>query len=145
MALVTMVVTDNRGTLVPDADSRIGLALLGPARYLGSENGDPVDLTPQREPWRKAFAGLARAFYAGLDGEDGAVEVAALGILGRSCFQGTSTVTVALERVALRGALASQTFEIHYTLDGTEPTTASVRRRAADPAKNNDSPRRRVP
>ena len=127
LALVSMAVLDKRGTLVPDADSQIGLALLGPARYLGSENGDPVDITPQREPWRKAFAGLARAFYAGLDGADGAVEVAALGVLGRSRFEGTATVTVAFERVALRGALASEPFEIHYTLDGTEPTAASAR------------------
>ncbi len=127
LALVSLAVRDAQGTLVPDANSRIGLALLGPARYLGSENGDPVDITPQREPWRKAFAGLARAFYAGLDNAEGAVEVAALGVLGRSCFQGTSTVTVAFERVALRGTLAAQTFEIHYTLDGTEPTTASAR------------------
>ena len=125
LALVSMAVLDDRGTLVPDASNRIGLALLGPARYLGSENGDPVDITPQREPWRKAFAGLARAFYAGQDNAEGAVEVAALGVLGRSCFQGTCMVTVAFERVALRGALAPQTFEIHCTVDGTEPTTTS--------------------
>jgi beta-galactosidase len=127
LALVSMEVTDERGTLVPYADSRTDLALLGPARLLGCENGNPVDITPQREPWRKAFAGLSRAFYAGLDGQDGPVEVAALSVLGHSSFSGSTTVTLACESVALRGTLSSQPFEIHYTLDGTEPAFASPR------------------
>jgi beta-galactosidase len=126
LALVSMAVLDDQGTLVPDADSRIGLALLGPARYLGGENGDPVDTTPQQASWRKAFAGLARVFYAGQDGADGAVEVAALGVLGRSSFNKSTPVTIAFERVALRGTLAAKSFEIRYTLDGTEPSRASL-------------------
>lgn len=127
LALVSMAVLDDRGTLVPDADTRIGLALLGPARYLGAENGDPVDITQQQAPWRKAFAGLARAFYAGQDGQGGAVEVAALAVLGQSCFDRQATVTLACERVALRGKLSTTPFEIRYTLDGSEPTAASTR------------------
>jgi len=127
MALVTLAVLDERGTPVPDADSRIGLALLGPARFLGCENGDPVDITPQSRPWRKVFAGLARAFYAGRDGEDGAVEVAALGVLGRPYFDATTTATVAFSRVALRGTLTPQAPVIRYTIDGSEPTSASPR------------------
>jgi len=118
---------DERGTLVPDADSGIGLARLGPARFLGGENGDPVDVTPQNRPWRKAFAGLARAFYAGQDGVEGPVEVAALGVLGRPPVDGTTTVTIAFGRVALRGALPPSAFDLRYTLDGSEPTAASPR------------------
>lgn len=125
LALVSMAVVDDHGALVPDAASNIGLGLIGPARYLGGENGDPVDITPQREPWRRVFAGLARGFYAGKDGADGPVEVAALGVLGRQQFTETTTVTIAFERVALRGALSSQRFNIHYTTDGSEPTLAS--------------------
>lgn len=127
LALVSLAVLDDRGTLVPYADSHIGVALLGPARFHGCENGDPVDITPQREPWRKAFAGLARAFYAGMDGKDGPVEVAALSVLGDSRFNGNATVTLAFVRVALRGPLSTQPFEIHYTLDGTEPALSSPR------------------
>jgi hypothetical protein len=122
-----MEVTDERGTLVPYADSHIGVALLGPARFLGCENGNPVDITSQREPWRKAFAGLSRAFYAGLGGQDGPVEVAALSVLGHARFSGNTTVTLACERVSLRGALSAQPFEIHYTMDGTEPAISSPR------------------
>ena len=126
LALVTMAVTDERGTLVPDADSRIGLALLGPARFLGAENGDPVDITPQHESWRKVFSGLARVFYAGTNAADGSVEVAALAVLGRSFFDESTTVTVAFERVALRSAMASRPPDIRYTTDGSEPTPASA-------------------
>jgi beta-galactosidase len=127
LALVSLAVRDEHGTLVPSADSHIGVALLGPARFLGCENGDPVDITPQHEPWRKAFGGLARAFYAGLDEKNGSVEVAALSVLGDSRFNGNATVTLACERVALRGPLSSLPFEIHYTLDGTEPALSSPR------------------
>ena len=127
VAIVTLAVLDDRGTPVPDADNRIGLALLGPARFLGCENGDPVDITPQGQPWRKLFAGLARAFYAGRDAADGAVEVAALGVLGRPNFDATTTATVAFSRVALRGTLTPQAPDIRYTVDGSEPTSASPR------------------
>ncbi len=131
LALVTLAVCDARGTFVPDAESRIGLSLLGSAQFLGCENGDPVDITPQGQPWRKAFAGLARAFYAGKDGGNGSVEVAALGILGAPYFSDTIEVTVAFERVALRGSLSAQPFEVHYTTDGSEPTTSAARYTAA--------------
>lgn len=129
LALVTMAILDEHGVLVPDAANRIGLRLLGPAQYLGSENGDPVDITPQRKAWRKTFAGLARAFYAGKDEDHGAVEVAALGVLGPLYFNTTTTVTIAFERVALRGALSPQPFEIYYTTDGSDPTPTSMRYR----------------
>jgi|GEM_PF-4792540 len=82
-----MAVVDDRGTLVPDADSQIGLGLIGPARDLGGENGDPVDIAPQRELWRRVLAGLARGFDAGKDGANGPVEVVAPGVLGRSEFE----------------------------------------------------------
>ena len=127
LALVTMAVRDAHDVLVPDANPRIGLCLLGPAQYLGSENGDPVDITPQREPWRAVFAGLARAFYAGKDGENSPVAVIALGILGSAYFNDSTVVTIANERVALRGAGQAGPMDIHYTTDGSTPTITSPR------------------
>jgi beta-galactosidase len=127
LALVTLAIIDDRGTLVPDAENRLDFSLLGPARFLGGENGNPVDVTAHGRPWRKAFAGLARAFYAGQDDAADGVEVAALGILGIPYFRDTTTVTVAFERVALRGGLAPNSFDIHYTSDGSEPRPSSAR------------------
>lgn len=125
LALVTIAVCDEHGTLVPNADNRIDLALLGSAHFLGGENGDPVDITPQREPGRKVFAGLSRAFFAGKEGASTPTEVVAIGILGNSYFADTAPVTIALERVALRGALSAEPLQIHYTLDGSIPSPSS--------------------
>jgi beta-galactosidase len=141
LALVSVAVTDRFGTVVPSADSHIGFALIGPARYLGGENGDPVDSTAQREPWRKTFQGLARAFYAGVDGQEDAIEVVAFGILADTYIKDFSTVTIAFERVALRGPLAKKSFEIHYTLDGSEPSYASPRYTAPFLAERNTTVR----
>ncbi len=127
LALVTVAITDARGTLATNASPKINISLLGPARFLGGENGDIVDITPQRETNRKAFAGLTRAFYAGKDGANGPIEVGALGILGSPYFDATADVTIAFERVALRGPLAALPVEIHYTTDGSSPTMASPR------------------
>jgi len=51
----------------------------------------------------------------------------AAAILGNRLFQKSATVAMQVERLALRGTLASATFQIHYTADGSEPTTASPR------------------
>ena len=126
LALVSLAVRDARGALVPDADQRIALALTGPARWLGGENGDPVDLTPQRETSRRVFHGLSRGFYAGKNGETGPVEVAALCILGTPRFEDEAVVTIACERVALRGDLSGGSPEIRYTTDGSAPTASST-------------------
>lgn len=125
LALVTMAVCDERGVFNPRADNRIDLALLGPARWIGGDNGDPIDLTPQREMGRKVFSGLARGFFAGLEGKTETVEVNALGILGASYFDTSSQVTIAFERVALRGKLHDTPVEIRYTTDGSAPTLSS--------------------
>lgn len=126
LALVTTAVCDKDGVFNPHADNRIDLALIGPARWLGGENGDPVDITPQRETGRKVFNGLSRGFYAGKAGGTGPVEVVALGLLGDSYFSDSTLVTIDCERVALRGALSGPAFEIHYTTDGSAPTASSA-------------------
>jgi beta-galactosidase len=126
LALVSLAVKDAQGTLVPDADHHIALVATGPVRWLGGENGDPVDITPQRETSRNVFHGLSRGFYAGRDGESGPIEVTALGVLGTPYFDHSATVTIACERVALRGALAKQAAELRYTTDGSAPTPDST-------------------
>jgi len=113
--------------LVPDADNRIDLALSGPARWVGGENGDPVDITPQRETGRKVFAGLSRGFYMGKTGESGPIYVAALGILGTSYFDDSAAITIAFERIALRGACPGILADIRYTIDGSVPAVSSLR------------------
>ncbi len=127
VALVSLAVRDAKGVLVPNADQQIAFAFKGQAKWLGGENGDPVDITPQRETVRKVFNGLSRGFFAGKDGESGGVEVYALGILGDSYFSETTTVTIAFERVALRGSLSGKIPEIRCTTDGSAPSLKSIK------------------
>ena len=126
VGVVTFSVVDDRGELVPWAEDRIEFKLTGPAQLLGYENGNNVDVTPHRVPYRQVFHGLGRGFFRAT-GEDGPIELTAAAILGNRLFQKSTTVAMHVERLALRGALASATFPIHYTTDGSEPTPASPR------------------
>jgi hypothetical protein len=126
VGVVTFSVVDARGELVPWAEDRIEFRLTGPAELLGYENGNNVDVTPHRVSYRQAFHGLGRGFFRAT-GEDGPVELTAAAILGNRLFQKRTAVAMHVERLALRGALAPAEFNIRYTTDGAEPTTASPR------------------
>jgi beta-galactosidase len=58
-----MVVTveDEMGRFVPHANPTVAVAVTGPARLLGLENGDPMDTTNYRLPQRRAFNGMLLA------------------------------------------------------------------------------------
>jgi beta-galactosidase len=126
VATVTFSIRDERDELVPWAMDRVEFRLEGPARLLGYENGNPIDVTPNRVPYRNAFYGLGRGFFAATD-QDGAIELTAAGILGSRNFDNQASVAMAVQRIALRGALKPAEFTIHYTLDGSDPTASSPR------------------
>jgi beta-galactosidase len=50
-------IVDEEGTLVPYAADTVWFAIEGPARLLGVENGDILDLSPHYVPCRKVFKG----------------------------------------------------------------------------------------
>jgi beta-galactosidase len=50
-------IVDSAGTLVPQADNKVTFTVNGPARLIGVENGDVLDLTPNKAHQRKAFRG----------------------------------------------------------------------------------------
>lgn len=124
VASVAVAIRDERGELVPGANSRIDFALRGPAKVLGYENGNPTDVNGHRLGYRNAFAGLLRGYFGATD-EGGPVELVAAGALGETPFQESTTVTLAVESVALRGQQGSRKYEIRYTMDGSEPTKNS--------------------
>jgi len=126
VAAVTFSIRDDAGELVPWANDRVEFRLDGPVRLIGYENGNNVDVTANRAPHRDAFHGLGRGFVQATK-DDGPVEMVAAAILGDRSLRRTSTVTLAMQRLALRGELASREFAIHYTTDGSEPTLASSR------------------
>jgi beta-galactosidase len=128
-AVVTFTIADKNGVMVPWDMNRVDFAITGPARLLGNENGDPVDVTPNRAPYRNAFYGMGRGFYQATS-QDGPIEIAAGAILGETAMgfetgKVPRTVAIAVSRIALRGVLPIVSITIHYTLDGSEPTAQS--------------------
>ncbi len=124
VSLVTFSVRDAEGRVVPWAQDRIDFRMLGPVRLLGYENGDPVDVTRHRAPYRKVFYGLGRGFYQAT-GDEGNIEVVGLGILGDRLFKESTSVAVDFGRASLRGEMPAIEMVVHYTTDGSAPTAAS--------------------
>ena len=76
VAHLKVSVLDSNGTLVPEADQAIHFDIQGPARLLGVENGDILDLSPHDVPRRKAFKGKCLLVIQNT-GERGVVRVTA--------------------------------------------------------------------
>ncbi|BDD09936.1 beta-galactosidase [Fulvitalea axinellae] len=53
----TIDITDERGTLCPMASNEVTFDIKGPARLIGVDNGDPLDLSRYKVPRRRAFRG----------------------------------------------------------------------------------------
>ncbi len=58
---LTLDVIDKDGHIVPEANNRLNISIDGPAKLIGVENGDILDLEPHKVPTRKAFMGKALA------------------------------------------------------------------------------------
>lgn len=54
-------IVDGKGNFVPTADNQLTFDITGPARLIGVENGDILDLAPHKVPTRKAFMGKVLA------------------------------------------------------------------------------------
>lgn len=50
-------IADKKGVVVPDADNKVFVKISGPGQLIGVENGDILDLSPNKVNWRKAFMG----------------------------------------------------------------------------------------
>ena len=62
-------VVDAHGVLVPDAANALTFALAGPARLLGTGNGDPTNTQPDHSPTRNAFNGSVVALVQAAGGD----------------------------------------------------------------------------
>ncbi|TMV45272.1 DUF4982 domain-containing protein [Paenibacillus mesophilus] len=125
LAQVTFEIVDSMGRLVPYGDNTVHLAATGPVAFLGSENGDMVDVTNAKSPSRAAFFGLGMGLYHSTM-ESGNIEVTAAAIIGERIFQNETTVSVSVDSIALRGALSGKSYGIYYTTDGSKPSAASA-------------------
>jgi beta-galactosidase len=71
-----VIVTDENGIMVPDAGNQVVFDVSGPARLLGVENGDILDMSPHKVNFRKAFKGKCLLILQSLD-ESGDIVVSA--------------------------------------------------------------------
>lgn len=67
VALVTMKVVDAQGRPVPNATNKVRFRVEGPARLLGSGNGDAATVEPDTVPERSLWAGLAQVLVQAKD------------------------------------------------------------------------------
>lgn len=74
LAVIAVEVRDASGQPVPTAAPELTFAVEGPARLLGTGNGNPTDTTPDHAARRHAFNGLAQALVQS-NGAPGAIRV----------------------------------------------------------------------
>lgn len=67
-------IVDSTGTLVPQADNKVIFEVNGPAQLIGVENGDILDLSPNKAHWRKAFIGKCLGLIQATD-QPGRIEI----------------------------------------------------------------------
>ena len=64
---LTLDIIDKNGYIVPEASNRLNISIAGPAKLIGVENGDILDLEAHKIPSRKAFMGKVLALIQTTD------------------------------------------------------------------------------
>jgi len=73
---IEVSVVDAHGTMLPEANNLINFEITGPAKIIGVENGDILDLSPHKVNYRKAFKGKCLLMIQAT-GEPGEIEIKA--------------------------------------------------------------------
>lgn len=60
LSFITVKITDEYGTLVPDADNLVHFELEGEGKIVGVGNGNPMSLEPAKGRERRAFSGMCQ-------------------------------------------------------------------------------------
>jgi beta-galactosidase len=75
LSFITLQVTDNHGTLAPEADNKITFDISGPGEIIATDNGDAADLVSFASKERKAFKGLALVIVRAKTGTPGIITI----------------------------------------------------------------------
>ncbi len=54
---IEVIIADSENVMLPDANNLVEFEITGPAKLIGVENGDILDLSPHKVNYRKAFKG----------------------------------------------------------------------------------------
>lgn len=118
---------DAKGEFYPYGENRVFYHIFGPARIKALDNGKPNDVEPfYGTTDRTGFFGLTRA-YIESGKTAGDIALVAGSILGDKKLVVSKTVHIDVQQIVLRGALALPKMDIFYTVDGSQPTTKSMR------------------
>lgn len=77
LAFITVKVEDKNGFMVPQAKNHLKFEIEGPGEIVGTDNGDPADLTSFASLERKAFNGLCLIIVRGKSVGNGVVKIKA--------------------------------------------------------------------
>ncbi|GHC50422.1 glycoside hydrolase family 2 TIM barrel-domain containing protein [Roseibacillus persicicus] len=126
--ILTLSSVDEEGHFYPYGENSIFTSSGSGVRILSFENGHLADTDKPVAANRRAFMGKARLF---LEGEGEPITVGA--ILGERRQLTSEQVAIDVLRVEPTGEVLESSFAIHYTSDGSQPTTASPRYHAPFP------------
>lgn len=87
---ITISIVDDNNVMLPDADNFVEFEISGPAKLLGVENGDILDLAPHKVLSRKVFKGKCLLLIQATD-KTGVIEVKAK---SKGLQTSTKTITV---------------------------------------------------
>lgn len=124
---VRVTTLDEKGEFYPYGENRTHFHVIGPGVIRALDNGSPVDVEKHfGVNNRIAFYGLTRA-YVESTGEPGDITLMASCILGEKKQVTSKRVSIDVQLLSLRGTPPTVGIEIFYTLDGSAPTSQSVR------------------
>lgn len=77
MAFVHIYITDDKGTICPNANNTVHFKIEGPAEIVAVDNGDPTSTQPFHLPYRNVFHGRCVVYLRSLEGKTGTVKLIA--------------------------------------------------------------------
>lgn len=127
ISIVSIQQKDVTGVLYPYGENRVYTRIIGNARMLSFENGNPVDTECNfNATSKKCFFGLNRAFIQSTGGDvKKPVTMVLGGICGDKKLMLSDKISISCQEVALRGKLSERDWQIRYTIDGSIPTLQS--------------------
>ncbi|MCL2646611.1 MAG: DUF4982 domain-containing protein [Phycisphaerales bacterium] len=121
---IDCAVCDAKGVMVPHAENAIYFHVDG-VELIGTENGNPIDLTSLKATTRTAFNGLCALTVRTTETQND-IRITAGAILGEKIFKTTTAVSIAVKEL-LFNTSTSSIVDIFYTIDLTEPDQTSLR------------------
>ncbi len=111
-------IADEHGVMLPKANNTIHFFVEGGAHIVGTENGDPQDLTKIQSLTRKLFKGLCGVTLR-LQKEE-ATQLLAATVIGDKLFKESTKLSIQVQNLTIYGKEVTENYSIYYRLDGVQ-------------------------